>query len=52
MPAMTDHTVKAFDTDLDSLRSKIAEMGGIAERRICRMPSPRSCGATRRWRRA
>jgi phosphate transport system protein len=34
MPAMTDHTVKAFDTDLDSLRSKIAEMGGIAEKML------------------
>jgi phosphate transport system protein len=31
---MTDHTVKAFDTDLDSLRSKIAEMGGIAEKML------------------
>jgi phosphate transport system protein len=34
MPAMTDHTVKAFDTDLESLRSKIAEMGGIAEKML------------------
>ena len=34
MPALTDHTVKAFDTDLDSLRSKIAEMGGIAEKML------------------
>ena len=34
MPAMTDHTVKGFDTDLESLRSKIAEMGGIAEKML------------------
>ena len=34
MPAMTDHTVKGFDTDLDSLRSNIAEMGGIAEKML------------------
>jgi len=34
MPVMTDHTVKAFDTDLESLRSKIAEMGGIAEKML------------------
>jgi phosphate transport system protein len=34
MPVMTDHTVKAFDTDLETLRSKIAEMGGIAEKML------------------
>lgn len=34
MPALTDHTVKRFDTDLESLRSKIAEMGGIAEKML------------------
>ena len=34
MQAMTDHTVKAFDTDLETLRSGIAEMGGIAERML------------------
>ncbi|HEV7872519.1 MAG TPA: phosphate signaling complex protein PhoU [Enterovirga sp.] len=31
---MTDHTVKAFDTDLETLRSRIAEMGGIAEKML------------------
>jgi phosphate transport system protein len=31
---MPDHTVKAFDADLESLRSKIAEMGGIAEKML------------------
>jgi phosphate transport system protein len=34
MPVMTDHTVKAFDTDLETLRSRIAEMGGIAEKML------------------
>jgi phosphate transport system protein len=34
MPVMTDHTVKAFDTDLETLRAKIAEMGGIAEKML------------------
>lgn len=30
----TGHTVKAFDEDLDQLRAKIAEMGGLAEAAI------------------
>jgi phosphate transport system protein len=34
MAHMPDHTVKAFDADLESLRSKIAEMGGIAEKML------------------
>jgi phosphate transport system protein len=29
---MTDHTLKAFDTDLQELSRMIAEMGGLAER--------------------
>jgi phosphate transport system protein len=29
---MNEHTVKAFDTELDALGQKIAEMGGIAEK--------------------
>ena len=29
---MTDHTVKAYDKDLESLDHKISEMGGIAEK--------------------
>ena len=29
---MTDHTVKSFDTELDLLGHKIAEMGGVAEK--------------------
>ena len=28
---MTEHTVKAFDDDLDQLRASIAEMGGLAD---------------------
>src|SRR5215468_9525963 len=31
---MTEHTIKAFDTDLQDLGRMIAEMGGLAERQI------------------
>jgi phosphate transport system protein len=31
---MQQHTVRAFDTDLESLRRSIAEMGGIAEKML------------------
>jgi phosphate transport system protein len=31
---MSDHIVKSFDSDLESLRSAIAEMGGIAEKQL------------------
>ncbi len=31
---MTEHTVKAFDKDLEALGRRIAEMGGIAEKMI------------------
>jgi phosphate transport system protein len=31
---MTDHTVKAYDRDLETLGRKIAEMGGIAEKML------------------
>lgn len=31
---MTDHTLKAFDTDLQELSRMIAEMGGLAERQV------------------
>jgi phosphate transport system protein len=31
---MTEHTAKAFDTDLQELTRKVAEMGGLAEREI------------------
>ena len=31
---MSDHIVKSFDADLESLRSAIAEMGGIAEKQL------------------
>ena len=34
MPVMTDHTIKAFDADLQDLSRMIAEMGGLAERQI------------------
>ena len=29
-----DHTAKAFDTDLQDIKRKVAEMGGLAERQI------------------
>src|SRR5271169_3349073 len=29
-----DHTTKAFDTDLQEITRKVAEMGGLAERQI------------------
>lgn len=31
---MTDHTMKAFDTDLQDLSRMVAEMGGLAEKQI------------------
>ena len=31
---MVDHTTKAFDSDLQELTRKVAEMGGLAERQI------------------
>jgi phosphate transport system regulatory protein PhoU len=31
---MTDHIVSSYDVELDTLRSKIAEMGGIAEKML------------------
>lgn len=31
---MTEHTAKAFDSDLQELTRKVAEMGGLAEREI------------------
>jgi len=31
---MTDHTAKAFDTDLQELARMVAEMGGLAEKQI------------------
>jgi phosphate transport system protein len=34
MAVMTDHTIKAFDADLQELSRMIAEMGGLAERQI------------------
>jgi phosphate transport system protein len=34
MAAMTEHTIKAFDADLQELARMIAEMGGLAERLI------------------
>src|SRR5262249_22486750 len=32
--AMSEHTIKAFDTELQELARKVAEMGGMAERQI------------------
>lgn len=32
--AMTEHTAKAFDADLQDLNRRVAEMGGIAEKEI------------------
>ena len=34
MAIMTDHTIKAFDADLQELSRMIAEMGGLAESMI------------------
>jgi phosphate transport system protein len=34
MAVMTEHTMKAFDADLQELSRMIAEMGGLAERQI------------------
>ncbi len=34
MAAMMEHTIKAFDADLQELARMIAEMGGLAERQI------------------
>jgi phosphate transport system protein len=31
---MVDHTVKAYDKELDALGRRIAEMGGIAEKMV------------------
>jgi phosphate transport system protein len=31
---MSEHTIKAFDSDLQELARKVAEMGGLAERQI------------------
>src|SRR6185369_13385198 len=31
---MTDHTMKAFDTDLQDLTRMVAEMGGLAEKQV------------------
>ena len=34
MTTMTDHTMKAFDTDLQDLARMVAEMGGLAEKQV------------------
>jgi phosphate transport system protein len=34
MIIMTEHTAKAFDTDLQEIARKVAEMGGLAEKEI------------------
>ena len=34
MMAVTDHTAKAFDTDLQELARMVAEMGGLAEKQV------------------
>ena len=31
---MSDHTLKVFDDDLQSLARKVAEMGGLAEKEV------------------
>jgi len=33
---MTDHTLRAFDTDIDTMRSAITAMGGLVERQLGR----------------
>ncbi len=32
--AVVDHTVKAYDRELDTIERRIAEMGGIAEKMV------------------
>ena len=34
MMTMSDHTMKAFDTDLQDLARMVAEMGGLAEKQV------------------
>ena len=34
MNLLSEHTAKAFDTDLQELTRKVSEMGGLAERDI------------------
>src|SRR4029450_2660232 len=34
MTTMTDHTMKAFDADLQDLARMVAEMGGLAEKQV------------------
>ena len=51
MNTMTDHTMKAFDTDLQDLARMVAEMGGLAEKQVASWSMPwRS--AIPRWRSA
>lgn len=33
---MNDHTARAFDTDIDHLRSNVLKMGGLVERQVAR----------------
>jgi phosphate transport system protein len=33
-PPMSEHTIKAFDADLQELARKVAEMGGLAEKQV------------------
>ncbi len=33
---MTEHTARAFDADIDSLRSNVLKMGGLVERQVAR----------------
>jgi len=32
--AVVDHTVKAYDRELDTIERRIAEMGGVAEKMV------------------
>ncbi len=34
---MSDHTMKAFDTDLQDLSRMVAEMGGLAEKQVAEL---------------
>ena len=34
---MTDHTIKAFDSDLQDLGRMVAEMGGLAEKQVAEL---------------
>ena len=46
-----EHIVSSYDDDLQDLRRRISEMGGIAEKMLVDAIDGASCGATWLWRR-